>query len=228
MFGSIFGKKKTESTVSKSSTVRAPATSPQATIVELNKSVETQEKREKLLEKKMKDCVETARQKKAKGDKTGAVFALKLKKTYEEEVKKIQNVKMTLMTQVINLEGAAQNADTYKALQQGSNTMKQIRTEVGIDKVDDVMDDIKEELVNAQEINTAMAQPVDTLMIDDEDLLAELDGLEGEDFEATMLKPPASAVAPLDLPSAPNASLPPLEQKEEDDLKKLEAELAGM
>jgi len=71
MFGSIFGKKKTESTVSKSSTVRAPATSPQATIVELNKSVETQEKREKLLEKKMKDCVETARQKKAKGDKTG-------------------------------------------------------------------------------------------------------------------------------------------------------------
>ena len=39
----------------------------------------------------------------AKGDKKGALFCMKRKKLYEAEADKIQNVKMTLETQVINL-----------------------------------------------------------------------------------------------------------------------------
>merc|ERR1719389_583776 len=87
-----------------------------------------------------------AKEKMAKNDKKGALFCLKRKKMYEGEMEKIGNVKMTLETQVMNLESAAQNADTFNAMKAGTNTMKKIRNDVGIDKVDDLMDDIREEM----------------------------------------------------------------------------------
>merc|ERR1712137_213165 len=130
-----------------------------------------------------------AKKKMAKGDKKGALFCMKRKKLYETEIDKIQNVKMTLETQVINLESAAQNAETYKAMQAGTTTMKKIRNDVGIDQVDDVMDNIKEEMEMAQEINSAMAQSVDPILADDDELLAELNALETSDLEAELLKP---------------------------------------
>jgi charged multivesicular body protein 4A/B len=152
----------------------------------------------------------------------GALFAMKRKKMYEAEVDKIQNVKMTLETQVINLESAAQNAQTYKAMAAGSNTMKKIRQDVGIEKVDDMMDEIREEMELAAEINNAIAAPVDPLMADEDELLAELNALEAQDLEAELLAPPMS------LPAVPNAKLPQLKKKEADELKQLEAELAGL
>jgi len=154
------------------------------------------------------------------------MFAMKRKKLYEQEAEKIQNVKFTLETQVMNLESASQNAQTYKALQQGTKTMQKIRTEVGIEKVDDVMDQIREEMELAQEVNQAISQPVDAIMMDEDELLDELNALETADLEAELLKPISSA--PLSLPAAPASKLPALKQKEQDDLRALEAELAGL
>mmetsp|Transcript_16263 Transcript_16263/g.23612 ORF Transcript_16263/g.23612 Transcript_16263/m.23612 type:complete len:224 (+) Transcript_16263:33-704(+) len=220
-----FGKKKTAqpSTVSASSTRQS--TNPQSTIVTLRESIKTQEKREEHLENKIEALVREAKAKMAKGDKKGALFAMKRKKMYEGEADKIQNVKMTLETQVINLESAAQNAETYKAMKAGTSTMAKIRTDVGIEKVDDIMDEIQEEMQLAQEINTAIAQPVDPLLTDEDDLLAELNELEANDLESELLKAPAT---PVSLPNVPNNKLPALAKKEEEDLKKLEAELAAL
>jgi len=150
---------------------------------------------------------------------------MKRKKMYEQEIDKIQNVKMTLETQVINLESAAQNAETFKAMEAGSKTMKKIRQDVGIEKVDDMMDEIKEEMEMASEINNAIAMPVDSLMTDEDELLAELNELEAGDLEAELLAPPTAG---LSLPTVPTSQLPSLNKKEEDDLKQLEAELAGL
>jgi len=180
--------------------------------------------REEHIHKKIEAMVVEAKTKLAKGDKKGALFAMKRKKLYEQEVDKIQNVKMTLETQVINLESAAQNAQTFKAMEAGSKTMKKIRTDVGIDQVDDIMDSIKEEMEMANEINAAIAQPVDPLLADDDELLAELNALESSDLEAELLKPTPA----INMPAVPNAKLPALAKDEEDELKKLEAELAGM
>ena len=172
--------------------------------------------------------VKEAKEKMAKGDKKGALFAMKRKKLYEAELDKIQNVKMTLETQVINLESAAQNAQTAKAMQAGASTMKKIRDDVGIEKVDDIMDEIKEEMEMANEINSAIAQPVDPLLTDEDELLAELQELETSDLEAELLAPPATTTPSLSLPDVPEAKLPTLAKEEEDDLKQLEAELAGL
>jgi charged multivesicular body protein 4 len=158
---------------------------------------------------------------------------MKRKKMYEAEIDKIQNVKMTLETQAINLESAAQNAETFKAMEAGSKTMKKIRQDVGIEKVDDIMDEIKEEMEMANEINNAIASPVDLFMADEDELLAELNALETQDLEAELLAPPMGSLKDsnkhgLSLPTVPNSKLPTLNTKDEDDLKQLEAELAGL
>jgi charged multivesicular body protein 4A/B len=155
----------------------------------------------------------------------GALFIMKRKKLYEQELEKITNVKFTLETQVISLESAQQNAQTFQALKQGNTAMSGLRKEVGIDAVDDVMDEIKEEMELAQEINQAIAQPVDPFMTDEDELLEELNMLETADLEEKLLNPPTASVS---LPTVPASKLPALAQKEEDDLRALEAELAGL
>jgi len=226
-----FGKKKQQQTSTVSARSTITPSDPQNTIVKLRESIATQEKREEHIDKKIKGVVDEAKKKMAKGDKKGALFAMKRKKMYENELDKIQNVKMTLETQVINLESAAQNAETFKAMSQGTNTMKKIRNDVGIEKVDDLMDEIKEEMEMANEINDAIAAPVDPLMADEDELLAELNELEAADVEAHLLNiETPDATQGLSLPSVPNSKLPAakLSAKEEDDMKKLEAELAGL
>lgn len=148
---------------------------------------------------------------------------MKRKKLYEAEIDKIENVKMTLETQVINLESATQNAQTFKAMDAGAKTMKKIRTDVGIEEVDDMMDAIKEEMEMANEINQAIAQQVDPLLADDDELLAELNALETSDLEAELLRPTPA----LSFPAVPGTKLPKV-AKEEEELKQLEAELAGL
>ncbi len=183
---------------------------------------------EEHINKNIEKVIQEAKFKLSKGDKKGAVFAMKRKKMYEGEIDKIQNVKMTLETQVINLESAAQNAETYKAMAAGTNTMKKIRQDVGIEKVDDIMDEIREEMEMAAEINSAIAAPVDSLMADDDELMAELNALETNDLEAELLAPPIGGLQS-SLPAVPNKKLPKVSaRKEEDDLKQLEAELAGL
>merc|ERR1712039_436761 len=103
------------------------------TIVKLRESISQQHKREAHVETKLDKMVLEAKQKMAKGDKKGALYAMKRKKLYEQEQQKIQNVLFTLETQVINLESAQQNAQTYQALKSGNAAMKSIRNKVDVD-----------------------------------------------------------------------------------------------
>lgn len=150
---------------------------------------------------------------------------MKRKKMYEGELDKIQNVKMTLETQVMNLESASQNAETFQAMTAGKAAMSKIRDDVGIEKVDDMMDDIREEFEMANEISNAIAQPVDPLLADDDDLLAELENIGADNLEAELLQEPNKDIA---LPDVPDTKLPSLNKDEAAEMKKLEAELAGL
>ena len=146
---------------------------------------------------------------------------MKRKKLFEAELDKIQNVKMTLETQVITLESAAQNAETFKAMHAGKNAISKINEDIGIDKVDDLMEDMAEGMQTANDISDAIAQNVDPLA-DDDDLLAELEQMGADDLEAELLQTPS-----VNLPSVPNSKLPAL-NAEQEEMKKLEAELAGL
>ena len=135
------------------------------------------------MQRKIDLIKQDATTKMARGDKKGALFAMKKKKLYEKEMEKISNVKLTLETQQMNLESATHNAETFKAMHNGTSAMKKIRKTVGIDRVDDMMDDMREEMEATDEIGNAFAQPLDPLMENDDELLAELDQLEMEDLQ---------------------------------------------
>ena len=138
---------------------------------------------------------------------------------------------MTLETQAINLESAQQNAATIQAMTSGKNAMAGIRAENDIDRVDDLMDDIREEMEMADEVSGALAQPVDPLMADDDALLAELQELEAGDVQEQLLRPAGKDDANIGLPQVPSGKLPAIPgatKEEAAELKALEAELAGL
>jgi len=183
--------------------------------------------REEHTQRKIDKLVADAKAKMAKGDKKGALYLMKRKKLHEAEMDKIANVKMTLETQVMNLESAHQNAETFKAMSAGKNAMANLRNDVGIEKVDDLMDDIREEMEMANEISEAISAPVDPFAEDEDDLLAELEQMGADDLEAELLKAPVAKNEVL-LPDVPDQKLPDLNDAEAEEMRKLEAELAGL
>lgn len=149
---------------------------------------------------------------------------MKRKKLYEAELAKIGNVKMTLETQCIHLESAAGTAQAFGAMSAGNNTMKKIHQSVGIEKVDEVMMDIQDEMQMAQEVNEAIGQSIDPMMgaLDDDDLMKELEDMEANDLKQQLNQ---AETGKLSFPQVP-ASKYGLNKNEEADLRKLEAELA--
>lgn len=145
-------------------------------IAKLRENITIQEKREEHLQLQIGKMAELAKLQMRKGDKRAALSTMKKRKLYEGELAKIDNVKLTLETQCINLEGAAQNVSTFDAMKSSTGAMAFIRKSMGVERVDEMLDDIREEMDLHREVDNAFAAPID-IMADDDDLLAELDAL---------------------------------------------------
>ena len=150
---------------------------------------------------------------------------MKKRKLYQAELDKIANVKMTLETQAMNLESAAHTADAFKVMSAGNKTMSKIRNSMGgAESVDDLMMDIQDEMQMAEEVNTAIGQNTLATM-DDDDLMKELEDMEKMDLQLQLDEAEAGSS---NLPAVPTGRLSrkSKKQKEEEDLRNLEAELA--
>lgn len=150
---------------------------------------------------------------------------MKKRKLYAAEQAKINNVKMTLETQCIHLESATSTADAFQAMKAGSNTMQKIHQQVGINQVDELMMDIQEEMQMAEEVNSAIGQTLDPTLgaVDDDDLMKELEELDAIELENKLNQAESGKFS---LPDVPSVIPHGLSKKEEDDLSKLQAELA--
>jgi hypothetical protein len=155
----------------------------------------------------------------AKGDKTGATFSLKRKRSFTRlKFKKLRNVKMTLETQVISLESAAQNAETYKAMASRNQHYEEDTNDVGIEAVDNIMDEIEEEMDMAHG-NRFCHCPADLI----HSCVTRTSCWQN----STTRRLPTWRqncsdqlhASPLSLPQAPASKLPALAKSEEDDLR---------
>ena len=110
---------------------------------------------------------------------------------------------MTLETQVMNIESAAQNAETFKVMNPGKNAMVGVRVSTYIEKVevDKLMDEIKEEMEAAATFSS-LEQPIDPLLTNEDDLLAKLDQMSAD---AALGAPVVNEQA---FPTAPNKKMP--------------------
>ena len=80
---------------------------------------------------------------------------------FENEITKIQGARMTLEQQMMALENAAMNMQTFAAMDEGKSALKAARKGMDADQIGDTMDDIREEMDEADAIATALGQPLD-------------------------------------------------------------------
>ena len=200
---------------------------PKDSVMQLKETLTMLEKRESYLQKKIDTEIGIAKQN-AQRNKKAAIMALKRKKTYEQQMEKIGGARMTIESQVMAIEGAGVSLETMNAMKAGASAMKQIHKGMTIDKVDDTMDDIRDQMDLAEEINSAISQPTGFGMdFDDDELAAELDELEGLELEDELsldAMPSAGTRSPAvdALPSTP-ASAPEADADEAAELEALQA-----
>ncbi|KAI5966495.1 SNF7 [Candida pseudojiufengensis] len=207
---------------------------PKKAIVELREHISTLNKKKNHLQQQMDDQDQVARKYVASKQTNLAKNALKRKKGYEANLMKVENQIETLETQLVSIEGANLNLETMKAMKQGATAMKQIHGEYDVDKVEDTMDEIREQVELADEISEAISRPVGNEFIDEDELDEELAELENENKEQQkqQVKQPQRQStykeSQEELPSFPTVNKnQPISQDDEDEeaLKALQAEM---
>jgi len=160
----------------------------------------------------------------ASKNKRAALMCLKRKKTYEAQMEKIYGAKLTIEQQVMMLEGANVSLEAMNAMKMGAASMNTIHKDLNVDQVDDTMDEIREQMDIANEINDAISQPLGGEVLDEDELLAELDELEQSSLDEQLIgleKTPATK-----LPSVPTKA--PVATKTKVALLDEDAELAKL
>lgn len=203
-----------------------------SSIMNIRQTIDTLEKRENFMQKKIEDQVKEAKVRLKKGDKPGAMYCMKKKKMYEGEITKLNGARMTLERQQLALESQATTMDAYNAMRQGNQTMQAQRGRVDAEAVEEEMENIREEIETSNEIANAIGQPIDD-EFDEAELLAELNDFEQEELEDTLLNTPSvpadrpviSQDIGLDLPMAPTSQVATEVDEDEEALRSLEASM---
>lgn len=159
---------------------------PKKAIVELREHILTLSKKSTYLESQIKEQEALAR-KNVTSNKALARQALKKKKKLESDLLKIGNQIESLETQLNAIESANLNLETMKAMKQGAKAIKQIHSDFDIDKVDETMDDIREQVEASEEISEAISRPLGTEFVDEDELDEELAALQEEEVESNLV-----------------------------------------
>eukprot|EP00920_Eleutheroschizon_duboscqi_P036731 GHVT01088309.1.p1 GENE.GHVT01088309.1~~GHVT01088309.1.p1 ORF type:complete len:164 (+),score=52.52 GHVT01088309.1:464-955(+) len=127
-------------------------------ILKSKEAISTLEKRQLHLEKKIQAQQEDATTRLARGDKSGALLALKRKKLYEGDLAQTSSSRFTLENQINALESQAMQSVTVAALTTGVDAQKQLNQNININKIDKLMEDMQEQQDVQGEVAQALAQ----------------------------------------------------------------------
>lgn len=192
------------------------------TIVNLRAHLETLQKKEEFHEAKREEQQQLAVQL-IHTNKLQARNALRKAKRLEQEIDKLQRQSLSIEQQLSALEAANLNRETMKYMKQGSDAMRQINKGMDVDKLDEKMDEIRDQVALGEEVSNALSQPL--YETDDIEIEAELEELEQSALSERISSVQAPTTA---LPEVPKQKLakPTKEEDEEEALRQLEAEMA--
>lgn len=193
-------------------------------ILGLRELLETLQKKEAFSQNK-RDQQEQLARKLVTTNKAAARNALRKKKQYEEEVEKLENQMLSVEHQLSALESANMNRETVRHMKLAADAMRSVNKDLDIDKLDETMDSIRDQLAMNEEISNAIAQPVRD--VDDAQLEAELELLGQETLDESLVH--AGTAPSSSLPEVPKQKLDnhTTEEDEEEALRQLEAEMAA-
>jgi len=163
-------------------------------------------------------------------NKTAAKAALRRKKLHERTLETTSAQITQVEQQIYSIEAANINQETLNAMKNAGAAMKQIHGNLTIDKVDQTMDELREQHALGEEIASAITNAPIGEPIDEADLEEELEGLEQEAMDERMLKTGPMPVTG-DVTRLPSVSTGPIkptsvEEDEEEELRKMQAEIA--
>ncbi|KAG6098165.1 ESCRT-III subunit protein snf7 [Claviceps sp. LM220 group G6] len=207
--------------------------SPKNAILSLRTQLDMLQKREKHLQSQIDEQLDIAR-KNATSNKNAAKAALRRKKANEHTQEQTLAQIQTLETQINSIESANINHETLLAMQQAGKAMKHIHGKLTPEKVDQTMDELREQNALSDEIVNAITNNPIGDPLDEDELEAELDELQQEKLDEDILKTGNVPVADLGqrMPSVasqePVSVKAPIEQEddEEAELRRLQAEMA--
>lgn len=165
---------------------------------------------------------ETIAKTNANTNKNKALAALKRKRTLEENIKKAEGTLDNIENQKDMLENASSNAAVLKTMADTAKIVKQQHDNLDINKVEDIVDEMREQKEISEEIANILSQST-TKTHDEDELLKELEGMQQEQLDAKLLQTDKDAAAlpdvPTQLPAQPAASTS--NKKAEDELDEL-------
>lgn len=213
---------------------------PKKAIVELREHINLLNKKQSHLQTQLITQENEAKRFLTLGNKTLAKNSLKKKKIYENQLNKLDGQIDSLEQQLFSIESANLNLETLRAMKQGSKAMKAIHTGMDIDKVDETMDEIREQVELGDEISDAISRPMYSGVneIDEDELDEELDLLAQQENTQTIETISNNRTTerveqlpnvPIDTISEQRQETKPQQEEEEDEderaLRELQAEM---
>jgi charged multivesicular body protein 4 len=206
---------------------------PKNAILMLREQLDMLQKRERHLENQMEEQEAIAKKNVAANKTAVAKAALRRKKVHEKNLEQTTAQITQLEQQIYSIEAANINQETLNAMKAAGSAMTQIHGSMTIDKVDETMDQLREQHQLSEEIAQAITSQSVGEQPDEDELDAELEGLEQEAMDERMLKTGTVPVADQinRLPAAANGepknkTKQAEEEDEEAELEKLRAEMA--
>lgn len=154
-------------------------------------------------------------------NKTKALAALKKKKQIDGNIQKTEATLENIESQKDMLENASANAAVFKTMSDTAKIVKQQHDNLDINKVEDIVDEMREQKEISEEISNILSQTT-SKATDDEELLKDLEDLQKEELDAKLLPtvPTAIPAAGQQLPAVPSTVTTNKEEEELDELKK--------
>ena len=195
--------------VRKKSNSSTPSSSASDAIQKLLNLTDLLTKKQTFLEAKLEQEIKLIKKHGKSEDKKAALSALKRKKAIEKKLAQIDSTLTTIDFQRDALENAHTNSEVVKVMDVAARSLKDIQKNVNVDKVEDMLDSIKESSLVTEDICSALSAAAKS-EFDEDDLLKELEELEQEDeLEKELNKLTAKdEEKDLKLPEVPTASLP--------------------
>ena len=214
-FSNIFGSKSKQT-----------APSPPEAIQKLREVEEMLFKKQEFLEKKQHEELEIIKKNGTK-NKRVSLQALKRKKRLDKQLEQIDGTLTTIEYQREALENANTNTEVLKIMNLAGKALKGVHNNMDIDKVEDLMDEVREQQQIAEEISQVISNPIGFGQeVDEDELMKELEELEQEELDKQLLE----TGEPEKLPEVPSSALPSTTEKkkktkeaEEDELSELAA-----
>jgi charged multivesicular body protein 4A/B len=119
---------------------------------------------------------------------TVAKAALRRKKNYEHQLEQTQAQMLTVEREISSIETANINKETLDAMKHAQQAMKKIHGNLTIDKVDQTMEELREQHAIGEEIAEALTQGNAATGVDEDELDAEFEELQQAELDKQMLK----------------------------------------